>query len=145
MKVGLHQGSAHSPLLFSVVMDTLVKGVKKELPWNILYADDVVLMGESKETVGEDLEKWRHALERRGMKVCRSKTEYLCENETVTGQQSLVKLQDEELPKVQEFKYLGSTVQQDGGCEKELKKRIQAGWNSWKRIAGVICDKCMRS
>ena len=127
VKVSLHQGSTLSPLLFSIVMDTLVKGVQKELPWNILYADDVVLMGERRENVEEDLERWRYALERRGMKISQSKTEYLCENEMDTGQRLTMKLQDVELPKAQDFKYLGSTVQKDGGCEKEVKKRIQAG------------------
>ena len=122
-------------------MDTLVKGVQKELPWNSSYADDVVLMGEIRENMEEDLERWRYALERRGMKVSRSKTEYLCANEMDTGQQLTMKLQDVELPKAQDFKYFDSTVQKDGGCEKEVKKRIQAGWNSWKRITGVICDK----
>ena len=39
-----------------------------------------------------------------------------------------------------EFKYLGSTVQ-ESGCEREVKKRVQAGWNRWRRVSGVICDR----
>ena len=27
------------------------------------------------------------------------------------------------------------------GCEREVKKRVQAGWNGWKRVSGVICDR----
>lgn len=38
-----------------------------------MFADDIVICGEIGEQV-EDLERWRHALERRGMKVRRSKT-----------------------------------------------------------------------
>ena len=34
-----------------------------------VYADDIVIWSESKEQVEEKLEKWRYALERRGMKV----------------------------------------------------------------------------
>ncbi|KAK3572534.1 hypothetical protein QTP86_034339 [Hemibagrus guttatus] len=34
----------------------------------------------------------------------------------------------EEVKKVQEFKYLGSTVQSNGECGKEVKKRVQAGF-----------------
>ena len=45
------------------------------------------------------------------------------------------------MPRVKEFKYLGSTVQESGGCEREVKKRVQAGWNGWRRVSGVICDR----
>ena len=45
------------------------------------------------------------------------------------------------MPRVKEFKYLGSTVQESGGCEREVKKRVQAEWNGWRRVSGVICDR----
>ena len=45
------------------------------------------------------------------------------------------------MPRVKEFKYLGSMVQKSGSCEREVKKRVQAGWNGWKRVSRVICDK----
>ena len=45
------------------------------------------------------------------------------------------------VPRVKEFKYLGSTVQEGCGCEREVKKRVQAGWNGWRRVSGVICDR----
>ena len=45
------------------------------------------------------------------------------------------------MPRVKEFKYFGSMVQESGGCEREVKKRVQAGWNGWRRVLGVICDR----
>ena len=32
-------------------------------------------------------------------------------------------------------------MQESGDCEKEVKKRVQAGWNGWRRVSGVICDR----
>ena len=32
-------------------------------------------------------------------------------------------------------------VQESGGCEREVKKRVQAGSNGWRKVSGVICDK----
>ena len=32
-------------------------------------------------------------------------------------------------------------MQESGGCEREVKKRVQAGWNGWRRVLKVICDK----
>ncbi|KAK3568271.1 hypothetical protein QTP86_002776 [Hemibagrus guttatus] len=49
--------------------------------------------------------------------------------------------QGEEVKKVQEFKYLGSTVQSNGECGKEVKKQVQAGWNGWRKVLGVLCDR----
>ena len=107
----------------------------------MMFADDIVICSESKEQVEEKLESWRYALERRGLKVNRRKTEYLCVNERQDNSSGTVKMQGEEVAKVEDFKYLGSTVQSNGECGRELKKRVQAGWNGWRRISGVICDR----
>ncbi|KAK3542797.1 hypothetical protein QTP70_003002 [Hemibagrus guttatus] len=139
VEVGLHQGSALSPFLFAIVMDQLSEEVRQESPWTMMFADDIVICSESREQVEENLERWRFALERRGMKVSSSKTEYMCVNEREGS--GTVRLQGEEVKKVQEFKYLGSTVQSNGECGKEVKKRVQAGWNGWRKVSGVLCDQ----
>ncbi|KAK3571995.1 hypothetical protein QTP86_021348 [Hemibagrus guttatus] len=139
VEVGLHQGSALSPFLFAIVMDQLSEEVRQESPWTMMFSDDIVICSESREQVEENLERWRFVLERRGMKVSRSKTEYMCVNEREGS--GTVRLQGEEVKKVQEFKYLGSTVQSNGECGKEVKKRVQAGWNGWRKVSGVLCDQ----
>ena len=139
VKVGLHQGSALSPFQFAVIMDRLTDEVRREPPWTMLFADDIVICKETREEVEWRLESWKYALERRGMKVNRSKTEYLCingENDSKT-----VKMKDTKVPRVKEFKYLGSTVQESGSCESEVKKRVQVGWKQWRKVLGVICDR----
>ncbi|KAK3523752.1 hypothetical protein QTP70_009235 [Hemibagrus guttatus] len=139
VEVGLHQGSALSPFLFAMVMDQLSEEVRQESHWTMMFADDIVICSESREQVEENLERWRFALERRGMKVSRSKTEYMCVNEREGS--GTIRLQGEEVKKVQGFKYLGSTVQSNGECGKEVKKRVQAGWNGWRKVSGVLCDR----
>ncbi|KAK3507887.1 hypothetical protein QTP70_002436 [Hemibagrus guttatus] len=104
-----------------------------------MYERSRTVASESREQVEENLERWRFVLERRGMKVSRSKTEYMCVNEREGS--GKVRLQGEEVKKVQEFKYLGSTVQSNGECGKEVKKRVQAGWNGWRKVSGVLCDR----
>ncbi|KAK3510396.1 hypothetical protein QTP70_005869 [Hemibagrus guttatus] len=71
VEVGLHQRSALSPFLFAMVMDQLSEEVRQESPWTMMLADDTVIFNESREQVEENLERWRFALERRGMKVSR--------------------------------------------------------------------------
>ena len=72
-KVGveLHQGSALNSFLFDIIIDRLTEDIRKDAPWDMLFADDIVLSKELKEEI------WRNALEKRGLKVSRSKTEYL--------------------------------------------------------------------
>ena len=139
VNVGLHQGSGLSPCLFAMVMDRMTDDIREEAPWSMMFADDIVICSESKGRVEEKLESWRYALERRGIKVNRKKTEYMCVNERQVN--GTVVMQGEEVAKVEDFKYLGSTVQSNGECGREVKKRVQAGWNGWRRMAGVICDR----
>jgi len=40
VKIGMHQGSALSPLLFVIVMKALSREFRVALPWELLYADE---------------------------------------------------------------------------------------------------------
>ena len=139
VEVGLHQGSALSPLLFAVVMDQLTKDVIRQAPWTMMFADDIIIASESKGQLELDLERWRQALETRGMKISRTKTEYLCVNKT--QEQLPMKLRGVDVPEVEDFKYLGSTLQSNGDCGQEIRKRIQSGWNGWRKMTGLLCDR----
>ncbi|XP_055366249.1 trace amine-associated receptor 13c-like [Betta splendens] len=56
----------------------------------------------------------------------------MCLNER--GQGKTVTLQGAEVKKVQELKYLGSIVQCDGECGKEVKRRVQAAMEMMKDV-----------
>src|SRR5436190_16466633 len=62
--VGLHQGLALSPYLFTLIMDELTRELQNEVPWCMLFADDIVLVDETKECLGRKLDNWREALEK---------------------------------------------------------------------------------
>ena len=125
--------------LFAVIMDRLMDKVRREPPWMMLFADNIVICKETREEVEQRLEYSRYALERRGMRVSRSKTEYLCINGG--NDKETVKMEDTKVPRVKELKYLGSMVQKSGSCESGVKRRVQAGWNRYRKVSGVICDR----
>ena len=53
VKVGVHQGSVLSPFLFNIVMDVVCGNVMEGLLFEILYADDLVLMATSMQELRE--------------------------------------------------------------------------------------------
>jgi hypothetical protein len=63
IKIGLHQGSALSPYLFALVMDEVTRDIQGDIPWCMLFADDVVLVDDSRAGVNRKLKLWRHTLE----------------------------------------------------------------------------------
>ena len=85
-----------------------------------------------------ELDQWREALEKRGIKVSRANTTYMCLNGTLLGS---VKVQSALLPQVTEFNYLGSALQSDGDMNAETNEGPQCGWHNWRKMSGVLCDK----
>ncbi|KAJ0617179.1 putative RNA-directed DNA polymerase [Helianthus annuus] len=143
VEVGLHQGSALSPFLFAIVLDELSKSIQESVPWCLLFADDIVLIEESKQSLNERLEEWRVALEGKGLRISRSKTEYLyCDFSGAADEHDTqITIEGQVVPQATKFKYLGSFVQSNGEIDSEVAHRIQAGWCRWRAATGVLCDK----
>jgi hypothetical protein len=59
INIGLHQGLALSPYLFALVMDEVIRDIQGDIPWCMLFIDDVVLVHESRTGVDQKLELWR--------------------------------------------------------------------------------------
>jgi len=73
VKVGLQQGSVLSPLLFVIVMETISRELRAGLPLELLYADDLILMAESEESLRDKIVKWISGLEAKGLKMIQEK------------------------------------------------------------------------
>ena len=69
VKVGVHQGSVLSPLLFAMVIDKVTENARKRWMKQILYADKLVLMEETMKELRENFDEWREAFESKGMRV----------------------------------------------------------------------------
>ena len=55
-------------------MDEITKSIHEDISWCMLFANDIVLIGEIKKRVNKKLELWRQTLEARGFRLSRSKT-----------------------------------------------------------------------
>ena len=74
VKVGVHQGSVLSPLVFVIVVDVVTESVRNGLMSEMLNADGLVLTSETMEGLREKFWKWKEAFESKGLKVNLGKT-----------------------------------------------------------------------
>jgi len=81
MVCSMHQGSALSPLLFVIVMKALSREFRVALPWELLYADDLVVIAETENDLIKRLNEWKYNMENRGMKVNMNKTKVMISGE----------------------------------------------------------------
>ena len=77
LKVGVHQGSVLSPLLFATVMDVVTSETRSGLPSELLYADDLVIIAPTMEQLGRRVVEWRASLIDKGLKVNAGKSKVM--------------------------------------------------------------------
>ena len=77
VKVGLHQGSVLSPLLFTAVVDVVSSEARSGLPSELLYADDLVIMAPTMEQLGRRVADWGASLFGKGLKVNAGKSKVM--------------------------------------------------------------------
>jgi Reverse transcriptase (RNA-dependent DNA polymerase) len=142
IKIELHQGSTLSPYIFTLVMDEITKDIQRDIPWCMLFADDVVLIDESRIGVNQKRELWRQTLESKGFRLSRTKTEYMrCQFSEENSDDGDVSLDGRVVPMNDTFRYLRSMLQSEGEIDEDVSHRIRAGWVKWRRASGVLCDK----
>ena len=89
VKVGVHQGSVLSPMLFIIVMDALSAEFRDGLPWELLYADDLVLMADSESQLLVKIARWKAGIEAKGLRVNMGKTKVMrCQGVSVPRESS---------------------------------------------------------
>ena len=77
VKVGVHQGSVLSPLLFIIVLEALSREFRTGCPWELFYADDLVISAETPELLDEKLSIWKLNFELKGLRVNMGKTKVM--------------------------------------------------------------------
>ena len=137
VQVGVHQGSVLSPLLFILVLEALSREFRTGVPWELLYADDLVIIERSLEACIEKLRRWKAGLEQKGLSVNMSKTKFM-----VSGV-GLDTLSDSgKDPCAVCRKGVGSNSIFCGRCEHWVHKRCSGVKGKLKNDPDFICPRC---
>ena len=136
ISVGVHQGSALSPLLFNLVIEEATKDCRRGVPWDMLYADDLVLSAESKAEVLEQFYSWRSAMESKGLKVNIVKTKIL-----ISGKECETVVSSGEYPCGVCGRGVGVNSVLCTECDKWIHKRC-SGLQSVARARDFVCPTC---
>ena len=147
VNVGLRQGCVMSPCLFNVYMDGVVHVVNvrvlgKELELQsvnggrfeinqLLFADGTTLVADSEEKLCRLVSEFGRVCERRKLRGNVGKSKVMRCSRYGNGDRMHVILNGEPLEEVDCFKYLGSQVADDGGCEKDVVHRMNEGYRAW--------------
>ncbi|KAK0132743.1 putative uncharacterized transposon-derived protein F52C9.6 [Merluccius polli] len=106
---------------------------------SLLFADDVVLMASSDRDLQLSLDRFAAECEAVGMRISTSKSESMVLNRKRV--ECTLRVGDEILPQVEEFKYLGVLFTSDGRMEREIDRRIGAASAVMRTLHGSVVVK----
>ena len=137
VKVGVHQGSVLSPLLFILAMEMLSKNLRTGLPWEVLYADDLVLIADSLQELENKYTAWKHGMESKGLRVNTGKTK-------VMKSQRGIKTQNKSgnHPCGVCLQGVSSNSILCPSCKCWVHKRCSGVKGPLSKVVGFICSKC---
>ena len=91
---------------------------------SLIFADDVVLLASSDRDLQLSLDRFADECEAAGMRISTSKSESMVLN--LTRVECILRVGDEILPQVEEFKYVGVLFTSERRMEREIDRRISA-------------------
>ena len=146
---GVRQGCVLSPLLFGIAMDWVLKTAMKKqagIEWvdgkklsDLDFADDIALLNESWDGMQTMTSALGSEAAKIGLVINVAKTKIMCiGNWTTTGK---ITIGTEEVEECREFCYLGSTINNDGGCDREITIRLGKANSAFGRLGRVWASK----
>ena len=127
---GVHQACILSPCLFNLYAEYIMRNAALEEAQagiriagrninNLRYADDTILIAESKEELKSFLMKVKEESDKFGLKFNIQKTKIMA-----SGPTTLWQIDGETVETVADFIFLGFKITADGACSHEIQRRL---------------------
>ena len=107
------------------------------------YADDVNILGGSVHTVEENAEALVVATKQNGLEVNADKTKYIImSRDQNAGRSHSMKIDNISIERVEEFKYLGTTLTNKNSIQEEIKSRLKFG-NAYYLVQNILSSSLL--
>jgi hypothetical protein len=110
----------------------------------LAYADDVNILGGSAHTVKKNAEALLVADKETGLEVNADKTKYMVmSRDRNAGRGHSVKIDNSSLERVEEFKYLGTTLTDQNYIQEEIKSRLKLGNACYYSVHNLLSSRLL--
>ena len=107
----------------------------------LLFADVTALVADSEEKLCRLVSEFGRVCEGRKLRVNVGKSKVMRWSRYGNGDRMHIILNGEPLEEVDCFKYLGSQVAADGGCERDVVRRMNEGYRAWGALKSVLSNR----
>ena len=165
IRQGLRQGDSLSCMLFNLTLERVIRNINIDTRGTITgyflretqepkaigtfysqpiqylaYADDIALLAKSTKDISKSYIELEDASLQAGLEVNNQKTKYMTlEREERTGED--IKIRNQTFEKVNQFKYLGSILNERNELMIEIKERISAGNRAYFSSQNILKNK----
>jgi len=147
VQTGLHQGDTLSPMLFNIALEKVVRDMSNnrkmslgDLNVLLAYADDIVIMGNSRDDIIQTTRKLLKTSKRMGLEVNQQKTKYMCMTRTDTDNSDL-EVDNLTFEKFNQFTHLGVNMNSTNIIHNEIKNRLSSANKCYFSLLKLLKSK----
>jgi len=149
---GLKQGDPLSPMLFNLALEYAIRrvqvnqdGLKLNGTHQLLaYADNVNILGGSIHTLKENAETLVPATREIGVEISADKTKYMAlSRDQNAGRIHSVRIDNSIFERVEDLKYLGTTLINENSIAEEIKSRLKSGNACYHSVQNLLSSRLL--